>query len=369
MVNIKIIFLPKFSNPYQDLLIESLKNLGVEVLPFKPKRLYLFLPSINIKQIDIIHFHWLHPFFSDKLSITAFFKVITFFVQLIILKIFGKKIVWTAHNIKDHEDRHPVLDRLSTKFITYISDAIITHCEKAKELLIEKFYIKNNAKIEVIPHGNFIDYYKNETVKKQARILLGIPESKTVFLFLGQIRPYKGVLELIKAHSHAADENSYLLIAGTPINKKFENLIYDKIGSKKQFDFRPGFVPEDEIQLYVNCCDAVVFPYHDILTSGAIILAMSFGRACIAPTIGCMPETVDQSGAFLYDPNARYGLRTAIQKAIQNKSELQKMGTYNQQIAKQWNWCHIGMMTAKVYKACINDSNSRLRPECLKTAK
>jgi len=58
----------------------------------------------------------------------------------------------------------------------------------------------------------------------------------------------------------------------------------------------------------MNACDVVVFPYQEILTSGAVILAMSFGRACVAPRLGCIQDVLDDKGAFIYEPSNKAGL-------------------------------------------------------------
>ncbi len=41
-------------------------------------------------------------------------------------------------------------------------------------------------------------YYENKIDRVEGRKILSISDSRPVFLFLGTIRPYKGVIELIK---------------------------------------------------------------------------------------------------------------------------------------------------------------------------
>ncbi|MCK5345322.1 MAG: glycosyltransferase [Candidatus Heimdallarchaeota archaeon] len=280
-------------------------------------------------------------------------KVILFWTQLILLKILGKKIFWTAHNLKAHENTNPIIDHLCTRFTIKMSDLIIAHCETAQNEIFSLLSIKNKSKCIVIPHGNYISCYENTTKRIESRQQLRIHESSFVFLFIGKIRPYKGVIDLIEAFRNITDEYPQLIIAGKPLCEKYSKLISQKIGNEKRINFIPKYVPEEKIQVYMNASDVVVFPYKNILTSGAVILAMSFGKACIAPTLGCIPETLDESGSILYDPRTKNGLAKALLKAIKRKSELREMGKHNQQIAKQWNWDDIGAATANAYRACI----------------
>ncbi len=48
----------------------------------------------------------------------------------------------------------------------------------------------------------------------------------------------------------------------------------------------------------MNASDIVAFPYLEGMTSGALIMAMGFGKPCIASRIGCIDQTTDSQGAF-----------------------------------------------------------------------
>jgi len=50
------------------------------------------------------------------------------------------------------------------------------------------------------------------------------------------------------------------------------------------------FIPDNDIQIYMNAADIIVLPYLDILNSGVAILAMSFGKPVIAPRTGSIPS-------------------------------------------------------------------------------
>ena len=104
----------------------------------------------------------------------------------------------------------------------------------------------------------------------------------------------------------------------------------------------------------MNAADVVVLPYREILTSGAIILAMSFGKPIIAPKIGCIPDYIDDNGGFLYNPLDVQGLLEAMRKAIYNP-DLKKMGEYNFIKVKDLDWKRIGESTYRIYCGCLNN--------------
>ncbi|MCA1991988.1 MAG: glycosyltransferase family 4 protein [Coleofasciculus sp. S288] len=336
-------------NPYQKLLAEHLEKLGVEV---KGVGSQTHLP-LSEGKLNILHLHWLHPVFLAPSLLESVLNLVKFISGLVILRVMGTKIVWTAHNLKDHESRYSQLDYLCTKLVTRLSHRIIAHGEVAKQEIAKAFQMKSDCKISVVPHGSYIGCYDNQISSIEARNALGLSESSFVLLFLGSIRPYKGVLELIAAFKQLQHPNLQLVIAGKPFDEETPALIEQAIAGRDDIKFIPGFVPDSQIQVYMNACDVVVFPYRDILTSGAVLLAMSFGRACIAPRKGCIRETLDDSGAFLYDPAIESGLLQAMNQAIQKRAEVSRMGEHNHQLAEQWNWHRIAELTLNVYQSCL----------------
>ncbi len=359
-ISSRSIFLPKVDdpNPYISQLIDNLQKVGIELIfPSISSSRTFFLPIvISPKKADFVHLQWLHPFFIGSTNnLINILKLLIFIIQLIIIKMIGIKIIWTVHNLTNHEKINLTLDRIYSKVVVVLSDAIITHCQAAKEEVIQKFSIRNKNKVFVVPHGNYMDFYENKIEKVTAREKLGLKNCSLVFLFLGSIRPYKGVFELIDTFNQLDGDKIQLVIAGRVLNDNQEitDMLKQKVANYQRINFIPGYVPTEEVQLYMNACDAVIFPYRDILTSGAVLLAMSFGKACIAPRKGCIGEVLDDAGAFLYDIDDENGLNKAMKSALEKHDKLFFMGQHNLELAQQYNWEHIAKLTADVYRDCL----------------
>jgi len=348
----EVAFIPYWGrhNPYQDSLGKSLESLGIGVIKGELNDVFHKIIFGRLK-VDILHLHWLPSF---RWKPVRLFKLILFVLKLVILRILGVKIVWTAHNLNSHESVSPDADRLVAKIIAKLANAVIVHSKTAKTKVISAFNLKNHKKIIVIPHGNFIAQYDNSIDRASARSQMGVADSKLVLLFLGKIRPYKGILQLIDAFKTLQRDglDSELIIAGLPMNEDFSNCIRERIAGSKGLQYKPGFVPQDEIQIYMNASDVAVFPYREILTSGAVILAMSFARACVAPKLGCVRDILDDNGAFLYEPEEKDGLLNALKAACANRRNAASMGLYNLQKVLPWNWVTIAAETNKVYLEC-----------------
>jgi len=241
-----------------------------------------------------------------------------------------------------------------SSILAHFVDTIIAHCQTSKREICKIYKIRNKKKIVVIPHGNFMNIYDNSLSRDQARRRLNISSEDFTFLFLGNIRCYKGVLELIESFQKIKEKNSKLIIAGRLEDKELSDLIGLKIKRGNNIQLIPSFISDDEIQMYMNAADIMVLPYREILTSGAAILGMSFGKAIIAPMIGCLQDVLDNIGSFLYDPTEKDGLLNALRKAMNSRGKVREMGHHNLKLAKQLSWRDIALTTYKVYKRCLN---------------
>lgn len=343
------------SNLYQRLLANSLRDLGVEVQFAKATDgLSLLTTLVTHWRPQVVHIHWQHPFLLANGTVRSIIKSCKFVVELLVLKGIGVRLVWTAHNITNHEKRYECVERFFTRLLAHQCHAVIAHSQSAKESVESALGLKNNGKVTVIPHGSFLGCYANEIDRGEARRRLGISICDSVFLFFGLIRPYKGVMELVEAFERLKPEHGKLVIAGSPYG---DNGIVARILSvaerNRDLIVIPKFIPDNEIQVFMNASDVVVLPYRDILTSGAAVLAMSFGKPIIAPAIGCIPDLVDSSGAFLYDPRDNNGLSEAMRTSL--KANLFKMGEHNLELAKKLDWSHVGKRTLEVYLKCLGE--------------
>ncbi|RCJ25518.1 hypothetical protein A6770_27685 [Nostoc minutum NIES-26] len=352
MSNLKVAFAPWYTkeNPYQIQLYENLTSLGVKIEPTNCSTLYL-LSTIKQSKVHILHLHWLDHFFLTRTNkLKSFLKLILFISQLFILRLMNIKIIWTVHNVKNHQNKHLGLDRLGSILVSRLAHGLIVHSKSAKNEILKVFNIRQDKKIFIVPHGNYIDVYKNKISQIEARKCLNIPDSSLVLLFFGLIHPYKGVLDLTKALKQLNYEDVCLVIAGKPCNEVMAKHLAQEAEDNKKIKFISGLVPDEQVQVYMNACDVVVLPYKEFLTSGAVILAMSFGKACVAPRKGCINEVLDDTGSFLYNPDIEDGLLQALNSVLQKRDYLSNMGIHNYKLANQWNWNYVAQKTLNVYQ-------------------
>jgi beta-1,4-mannosyltransferase len=285
----------KKRNPYNYLIYSNIEKSNFPVYDFKVdlKHIYQFGFSSKYK---ILHIHWPRiDILAVNRKTTAYRRFITFYLFVRIMKLFRKKLVWTVHNLTAHEIKYSSLQTRLDRILYKYVDGFITLNKVGIEVIRGKVSDFKRQKIAYIPHPHYIGYYRNEVSRDEARSKLGIGCDKFVFLFLGQLRPYKNVTGLIEAFKSLRSSNYILLIAGAAYDEVKAELREHLIGAEniRLYDF---FVQEDDLQIFLNAADLAVTPYNKVFNSGSVFLNLSFNKPTLAPDVFTFTELKDTVG-------------------------------------------------------------------------
>ena len=334
-------------NPYVDLLARGVQNADADIRIMQR-------PTLTWRRIlldrrwRILHLHWieLQYAYGPTDHARAQHDLDILLRQLAHLQKHGRKIVYTVHNINHHEGQHPDLNQRANQWLFTHADAIHVH-NRMTARQVKQRYNREQA-VHVIPHGNYIGVYPNEISRQEARERLKIPPHHFVYLYLGQIRPYKGLDALIAAFLKNDSPDATLILAGQINDEGCKQRLKRLAGEHPRIRLIPKFIPGDDIQTYCNAADICVLPYRDATTSGAALLAFSFGKPIIAPAIGPFPELLgDHQRGLLFDPETQ-DLAAVLTTA--RNADLARMGDGALDFARERNWTDIGAMHARVYR-------------------
>lgn len=332
------------ANPYQRMLLDGLTHAGVECIG--ASWTWRLGELVDRESPDVLHFHWTH-YWSESTPIWKFpAAILKFRRDLAAFKGRGGRVVWTVHNLQGHEKINPRRDRIFSTTVASSADAVIAHTDSAASLVKQAFSIPA-SRMHVVPHGNYIDEYPNDLDQAAARARLNISADAPVTLFFGAVRRYKGVIELIEAFRAVADSEALLIIAGRTQEPEYEQEVREAAMADPRVRLILEFVDDADVQVYLNAADALVFPYRDMLTSGAIVLAMSFGKASIIPNFPMMKEVAGDS-AVAYDRSAN-GLASAIARVGCTREGLADKGRVAFDRVQDWDWNRVGSMVAESY--------------------
>lgn len=349
--HLQAIFTPTWpKNPYHQKLIAHLKKHNVDVLPDTSMKHLLRAKTRGSKIADIIHLHTLSKF---QFSLGMIIRLVLLVARIKRLRRHGVKFLMTVHDLFPHETVLPLADLWIGRTMGRLMDGLFVHSLSAKKKLMDAWEIHDDSRIEIIPHPHFIDCYPNSISRTDARIRLDLKEAEIVFLFLGQIRPYKGIDELLDGFALLKEKRFKLMIVGEAWTTQLASELSQRCKNDSRIQLRTQFVPSEDVQIYMNASDIVVLPYRRAFTSGAALLAMSFAKPCIATNIDSFPDVLDHNGAFFCEANNPQSISAAFQAAANAHSELSKMGRYNFARASQWQWDDMARSLARSYRENI----------------
>jgi glycosyltransferase involved in cell wall biosynthesis len=354
---VRVLFLPDYSaaNAYQRALSAGLADLGVEVRSdaTRPGRVLPVAEAVlRHGRPGIVHVHWTEPYIARGERVSRV-KARRTLLELRLARIAGSRIVWTAHDLFRHDRGVDPAERRFMRSLFRLSDAVIVHCQKAADSLLESLGVGGaaGAKVRVIPHGHYRGAYPDTITRADARQRLALPDEAMVVAFTGWVRPYKGVAELIDAFAQLEAADARLVVAGKPLDEAYAARLAAQAERDGRVSLRLGFVPDEDLQVYLRAADVVAAPFLEIFTSGSVLLAMSFERAVIAPRRGCVTETLDEGGGILYDPDDRHGLEGALRQAA--RADLEAMGRRNGERLERYGWDRVAEATRSVYEEVL----------------
>ncbi|TWU00137.1 GDP-mannose:glycolipid 4-beta-D-mannosyltransferase precursor [Botrimarina colliarenosi] len=344
---------PSQDNPYLASLSEKLDQSGCEVSggPFTP---WLLL-SPKVRAADVVHLHWPEHYTVGQGPVATFVKAVLFCLQIAVLRLRRTAIVWTVHNLVGHDAKNPRMQRWLNRQLAARSHALLVHSDAIADVVAREYLRGDRSKIHVAPHANYVDDYPRGMERAEARRLLGIGEDSFVYLFLGKIRGYKGVQELIGDFGRLADRGATLVVAGQVIDPTLATDLASQSEATPgvMLHAGPRLVPDEDLQKYFGAADVVVLPYRNILTSGTLLLAASFGRVVIVPDIPTLLDATTADGMIVFDRASPEGLLDAMKEARNSRESLPARGAASLATVSRWGWNEMANAVLDAYKAAI----------------
>ena len=349
----KVIFViwPNLTNPYVELLTEAMKGQkrDVEIFHYSPELLKKFIKN---KEKFILHIHWPAVCYSRSKFLMAATKTLDF---LWAIKSAKKrkliKIIWTFHDYASHNSPYPIIDKFLFSKLCHFTDNFVVHTDAGRVFLNKKNV--SNEKISIIPHGNYIDYYGLVESKNESRAKLNIPINFKIFLNIGMIFPYKGLDKLIsifKSQIYPEFEKTKLIIAGESYFQSYSDYL-KSLAVDSNINILDYFIKTEKIATFLSAADFFIMAHKNFLTSGAAILALSYGLPVIAPNCGDMLHVIKHGfNGFLYEQNDEKALINVIKKAIKKTDEERKIMAQNAiNSVKNWTWDNMAKEILKIY--------------------
>ncbi len=149
-----------------------------------------------------------------------------------------------------------------------------------------------------------------------ARAALELPADRRVALFLGLIRPYKGVDLLIEAAARLRPDSDWLLVVGGEPWGGLASILQQQVrdlGLEDRVRLVLRWVPEVEVAGLLAAADLVVLPYRSGSQSAVAPMALAAGVPVLTTDVGGVAEIVRHGiDGWVVEPGSVDALATAL---------------------------------------------------------
>mgnify|MGYP003643956350 CR=1 FL=1 len=341
-----VLFWPNYSrvNPYQHMLYGKMRD-HYDVCAAPIDVALAQLATFEDPADLTFHLHWINFVLNGVTDATvARDKADTFLRKVEQFVTLGGRLVWTVHNALSHESPFADIEVMMSRRLAELAHSLHFH-SAASVAEVETTFEVPRDKLRISRHGHYIGGYPDFITPAQARAQLGLAAEDDVILFSGQVRAYKGIENLVAVFRKILAERptAILLIAGE-VKTDLAGALETSLSAQEQARIRMTnrFIDDMEMQVFMRAADFAVYPYHKILTSGSLLLALSFGVPVIIPSVGMTREVLEGHDAgVLYDAeNDHAALEGALRRLLARKDAgtLEQMRANARALAETQHW-------------------------------
>ena len=208
----------------------------------------------------------------------------------------GIRVVSILDNVIPHEPHF--WDKWLIRYFIGSVDRFIAMSESVQKDCRMFLPAQRHDSVAFNPHPLY-DNFGQAVSKAEARQHLNLPQDKTILLFFGFIRDYKGLDLLMKAYAKTITNhqspitNLLLVVAGEFYNNGAQYGELEKeLGLKGTIEWRTDFIPDDQVRYYFSAADLIVQPYKTATQSGVTQIAYHFERPMLVTRVGGLAEIV-----------------------------------------------------------------------------
>ena len=286
-------------NPYQKILYRSAPESGIKLVPLAAEDVGArLLAPVTEPRSSVFHQHWLTEIFREagpcpdaRTSVEKYFESLTRF------RTAGGKVVWTVHNILEHDlsEQQRALNIFCLREMMRLADVVHIHTQSTLTALQDTTDAAVSGRVVQIKHPpysglvNLPDFLPLEARDAER------PDGLR-FLTFGMHKPYKGSADLVRAFLQLLRQGqlpgSSLVVAGSVLDPELRKLLKTAADARSSILVIDRRITDSELMSLCRRSDAVVLPYRRINVSGSFYLAATAGKPCIAPDVGMFTEEI-----------------------------------------------------------------------------
>ena len=264
----------------------------------------------------------------------------------------GIRVVSILDNVIPHEPHF--WDKWLIGYFIGSVDRFVAMSESVREDCRKFLPANRHEAVSFNPHPLY-DNFGEAVEKAAARKALDLPQDKTILLFFGFIRDYKGLDLLMRAYAKAKGEGLkvkgelLLVVAGEFYNNGEQyKTLEQELGLEGTIVWRTDFIPDDKVRYYFSAADLIVQPYKSATQSGVTQIAYHFEKPMLVTNVGGLAEIVPDGKVGYVCEVDETSVASAIERFAKTDAE-KREEVFRKNIQaekKKYAW---SKMTAKIY--------------------
>ncbi len=273
---------------------------------------------------------------------------------LLLCRFFRRRVVLTVHDVESFAGKRGSRSKAAAR-VYGLAHRLIVHNQTSRRELIAALGVPKQ-KVTIVPHGNYLDCMETPPSREAARQVLGIPASRKVVLFFGQIKEVKGLDVLLEAMSTVckSEPEATLVIAGRPWKADFSQYEerIERLGLAERCILHIRYIPDADVAAFYAGADVVVLPYRRIYQSGVLLLAMSYGRTVVVSDLpGMLDVVVPGRNGYVFAEGSPASLAEVLLSVLGNAEERVRVAQRAFDCVQTLHdWGSIGRQLGAVYR-------------------
>jgi glycosyltransferase involved in cell wall biosynthesis len=224
-------------------------------------------------------------------------------------------------------------------------DAVLALTEDMKREM-QKIYDRD---IFVIPNGINLERFKNLS-KGDIR-----SKGEKTILFVGTLRPVKGLTYLIEAMKITRDKNKdiQLMLVGSGEERVHLEVLIKKLKLKKCVNFI-GKVPNEEVPEYMFASDVFVLPSLSEGFPNVVLEAMASGLPIVATNVGGLSEIIkDGENGFVVEPKSPKQIAEMVLMLLEDDELRERISKNNKKRVKDYSLESVVARLEEIYRSYL----------------
>lgn len=247
------------TNPYLVQLCGAIERTpGMELSLFSWRRAL-------IGRLDVFHVHWPELLVGGHRMTGRLARRILTILFLLRIRLTKVAVVRTLHNLERPTGM--------TRFDLALLD-LVDRSTTLTITLNDQTELPQDQPRRTILHGHYRDWFAQHPASESVPGKVG---------YVGLIRRYKGVEQLITAFREWDAEGTTLSIGGRPSTDELQQELVDLATGDERIDFLFRFLDDAELVTRTGQSELVVLPYRHMHNSGTTLAALSLNRPVLVP--------------------------------------------------------------------------------------